>query len=123
MRAWRSPEALVVDLGATREAVVTTLQAQVPDGPWQDLHEYLVLDRGGNVGRRCAVRTWSLDDELGMTAYAVLGSELRELQLSLWTSERPRVDRRESLVVGGLSEIPPGPDPAWDIIRRALAAT
>ncbi len=36
-------------------------------------------------------------------------------------TERPRVDRRESLVAGGLQELPPGPDPAWELVRRAVA--
>ncbi|HVE40310.1 MAG TPA: hypothetical protein VNM14_10510 [Planctomycetota bacterium] len=121
MRAWTSPEGIVVDLGPTREPVVAILQGALPDGPWRDLHEFLVLETNGTPRKRCIVRTWSLDDELGATAYSIVGGELRELRVSLWTTERPRVDRREELVAGNLQELPPGPDPAWEVVRRAVA--
>ena len=38
-RAWRLEKGLLVDLGPTSEAVVSSLSSELPEGPWRDFHE------------------------------------------------------------------------------------
>jgi hypothetical protein len=118
MRAWRFPDGYVVDAGPSAQAVVRTLSSELPPGPWKDLRLYLIVDERGALRRRCDVTTWSVDDELGLNASAVLGGELRELSLSLFTNASGRKHVRESVVAAGLEELPPGDPRLAELLGR-----
>ena len=64
--------------GPTTTAVVYTMQSDIPPGPYRALEEF-VLARGASELRRFRVSTWSLEDDLGVVAYAVIDRQLRRL--------------------------------------------
>jgi hypothetical protein len=77
MRAWRCSKGTLVDLGPTRTAVLTDLMADLPEGPWRDLHEFRLVETGENF----EVSAWSLDDDLCVCVHAVVDGALKELTL------------------------------------------
>jgi hypothetical protein len=103
MRAWRTPAGFLVDLGPTSQPVISSLAAELPDGPWRELHEYATVDSAGVVRERFRVSVWSLDDDLGVSAHAVIGGDLRNLTVVV--SCHGRVRRDEQSVVSGLQEL------------------
>ncbi|MBI5208761.1 MAG: hypothetical protein HY927_02160 [Elusimicrobia bacterium] len=118
MRAWGSARGYVVDRGPSAEGVPSELSDELPGGAPRELHDYLVLDASGAVRETCRVSVCSLDDELSLSAYAVVDGELRNLRVSLWTGQAPRITRKESVVESGLRE----PSPAdLEFVGRALA--
>jgi hypothetical protein len=82
MRAWRSPRGFVVDQGPSATAVVSSLAAELPEGPWRALREYLLIDAQGEVGEAFAVTVWSVEEELGASVFAVIDGALRKLRVS-----------------------------------------
>lgn len=108
MTAWRSPKGLLVDAGPTRTAVVHDLLSDVPEGPFRELHEFQLLDDRGSVRDTYKVSVWSLDDDLGLCAHAVIDGALRELTLIQHYGRAWSARHEVRIVLDGLE---PAPDP------------
>jgi hypothetical protein len=103
MRAWRTTTGFLVDLGPTSSPVISTLVAELPEGPWRELHEFVALDAGGPLREQFRVSVWSLDDDLGISTHAVIDGELRTLTVVV--SHSGRIRRDERTIVSGLEEV------------------
>jgi hypothetical protein len=103
MRAWRTPGGFLADRGPTSLPVISSQVADLPEGPWRELHEFAALDSAGAVLERFRVTVWSVDDDLGISTHAVIDGELRNLTVVVSTSGRVR--REERAVVSGLEEL------------------
>lgn len=102
--AWHAEEMFLCDLGPTRIPVITELVAQLPEGPWRELHEFLSLDSKGNPIRRYDVAVISDEDDLTLDAFGVVGNEFRMLILKTHHGRVPRTLLSTITVHGGLRE-------------------
>lgn len=105
IRAWHLDGGFLCDRGPSGEAVVSGLIDEIPEGPWRDLRDYVQFDASSALVREYPVGVYSIEEELTVTAFAVLGAEFRELTVRTFHGTRYRVTRDERLVLAGLREV------------------
>ncbi|MBV8880575.1 MAG: hypothetical protein JO332_11455 [Planctomycetaceae bacterium] len=120
MRVWRTAGGFFVESGPSREAVVSTLATEIADPPWSDRSEFAVLDPQRKLLRRHRLMVWSVEEELGISAWAVVGGTLKNRIVSQFHSAGFRVVRREEDVEQGLSVVPESDGDVWAAARRIL---
>jgi hypothetical protein len=120
IRAWHLASGFLVDRGPASTPVVDTLARALPEGPFRELHDYVKLDAQGKVFGEFRVSTWSVDDELSVSAYAVLAGELRERTLRTFYSDARPDSQTETAVLTGLREVEDRE--TLDFLEKALSA-
>jgi hypothetical protein len=100
--------------------VVDPLPRSLPEGPFRELHDYVKLDAQGKLCGEFRVSTWSIDDELSVSACAVLAGELREHTVrTFYSDSRPDL-HDEKAILTGLRDVE---DPkTLAFLEKALAA-
>jgi len=108
--AWRCAQNYLVDCGP---------HAGVPGGvpgfdeaAWQEPHDYLLIDGRGGTQRTFTTTFWSVDEELGMSGFAVIGSALVKRAASIFTNSG-RISRSDEVVLDGLLAIEPAEEAAF----------
>jgi hypothetical protein len=127
MHAWRASlpqqgeEIFVVDCGPSAERVVSGLAPELDDEPWRDSHDYVLIDARGNIKDKFTVTTWSIEEELGASVFAVIGRALRNLSVSVFFADPVRVKRAEKTVVDGLQPVAADDHETLSFLTTALA--
>jgi len=103
----RDPEGefFVVERGPSAEKVVSGLTTELYEAPWRDPRDYVLIDARGNIKETFTVTTWSIEDELGVSVFAIAGGALRNLRVSVFCCDPVRVERNEKIVVDDLQMI------------------
>jgi hypothetical protein len=120
MRAWRTSEGFLVDEGRTATVVISTQTDQLPDDRWKELREFVALDPYGFVLRRHSVSVWSLEDDLGLTAFAVIEGTFRSLTVVLHTGATWRASRTEEVLLPNLRPVLADDVEALELIQEGL---
>ncbi len=135
MRAWRSAEnILVVDLGPTSELFVEALVDELPQGIWRELPNYPLLDSDGRLRERLTATVWSVEQELGISAFALIEEDpginaftvandaLCNLRVRTYHRANYRVEREQETILDGLQEVLASDlDAIAVLVERALA--
>jgi hypothetical protein len=135
MQAWRSDAGIVVDLGPTHEPVLETLINELPRGIWRELRDYLLLDSDGHLLEKFTITTWSIEEELGISAFALIDEDpgikafavakaaLCNLRVRTFHSSNFRVEREQETILDGLQEVLPRELAAIAVlVEQALAS-
>jgi hypothetical protein len=120
MRAWRTSEGFLVDEGRTAMVVISTQTDQLPDARWKELREFVALDPYGFVLRRHSVSVWSLEDDLGLTAFAVIDGSFRSLTVVLHTGSTWRASKTEEILLSDLRPVLEDEAEALELIQEGL---
>jgi hypothetical protein len=121
VRVWRCEGGFIVERGPTQHAVVSVLREALPEGPFRDLLEYARVRADGGATEHYRVMTWSIEEELGVTAHAVVDGALQCHVVRQFWSPSMRVERQETVVVDGLVDASQDPD-AIAVVTAALAS-
>jgi hypothetical protein len=116
----RSEDGLVVDLGPGSTAVVSDLAAELPEGPWRALHDFVLIDTQGHLKTNFTVMTWSIEEELGCSVFAVIDGALRKFTLQMYYAEPFRVQREETTVLGDLRAVADDDHGTRNVLSNAL---
>jgi len=108
-RAWHRESSFLCDLGPAQEALVTDLARELAFEP----RDYVLVDAAGAVTRRYRVQVYSIEEELGVTAFLVAGPEFREVAVRIFYGRTYRVSREETVVLGGLREVTDAKTPGF----------
>jgi hypothetical protein len=121
LRAWRVTQGFVVEHGRSPISVIYGLQYELPEGPWRELHDYARLDAQGKVREEFRLSFWSIEEELGVSIFAVVDGELRKLIVRAFYVSEFRVQREETTVLSDLREVPDDDAETRFFLQAALA--
>ena len=118
IRAWHLNFDFLVDRGS-RSSKNHPLTGAPPQGFWRELREYVQIDAQGKVTKEFKVSTWCIDDESSVSAYAVIGGQLRERTLrTFYSDSRPDLET-ETAILTGLRDV--DDRKTLDFLEKALS--
>jgi len=120
MRAWRTPQGLLVELGRTSAPILSMQRDELTDPRWRALQDFVLLDPYGIVLRRYDVHVWSLEDNLGMEAFAVIDATFRSQTVVRCTGRIARKQVDEAVVLSDLHPILADERETMELIEEGL---